>query len=346
MDNTLSPEASLQIAERVRDQLVALRQTRLANVVRQADSLLEGVERLRSARRRLAICLDRQWPAAAEEVLDELESSVRELPYYAGQVPQACGACRIKVPTLREIVAELDQLAEEFDEVRYAPKERALSVVTEAIELEDTYLGEFEIRLDLNKLAEPQRSSAYAVIALDPHPATCNDAVTHPHVSDERLCTGDGGAAIGAALAGGRICDFFQLVNAILTTYNPSSPYVSLADWDGRACYDCGCTVGADDTLWCTSCERDFCENCTSYCRRCDDTTCAGCLKECPVCRESVCPSCMTHCESCGETICRSCAENDACPCHEDTEETDDDERRKEQLPLPGIRAASGTPGG
>ena len=63
------------------------------------------------------------------------------------------------------------------------------------------------------------------MIALDPHPAALNDAVTHPHVSDERLCTGDAGAAIQAALAAGRVFDFFTLVRSVLVTYNPESPY-------------------------------------------------------------------------------------------------------------------------
>jgi hypothetical protein len=47
---------------------------------------------------------------------------------------------------------------------------------------------------------------------MDPHPSSRNNEVTHPHVSGERLCAGDAGAAIEAAIASGRICDFFVLV--------------------------------------------------------------------------------------------------------------------------------------
>ena len=71
------------------------------------------------------------------------------------------------------------------------------------------------------------------------------------------------------ALAGGRICDFFLLVRSVLTCYNPDSAYVSLDNWHGVSCYECGYTTCPDDLSYCTTCDRDFCSDCASYCRRC-----------------------------------------------------------------------------
>ena len=46
---------------------------------------------------------------------------------------------------------------------------------------------------------KPRETSVeYRVIALDPHPATKSESITHPHVQDERLCEGEGHAAIAA----------------------------------------------------------------------------------------------------------------------------------------------------
>ncbi len=65
--------------------------------------------------------------------------------------------------------------------------------------MNDVHLGDFEIQLHVPSLAEMRYNSIFRIVALDPHPAASNDCVTHPHVSDERLCPGDAGAAINMA---------------------------------------------------------------------------------------------------------------------------------------------------
>jgi len=116
------------------------------------------------------------------------------------------------------------------------------------VTLDGVYLGLFKIQLELDKLCKLYRDSPYCIIALDPHPAATSDEVTHPHVSNERLCEGDGSAAIKATLEEGRLYDFFTLVKNILNTYSPDSPYVALMDWDGEPCYDCGYVMSREDT--------------------------------------------------------------------------------------------------
>ena len=240
-------------------------------------------------------------------------------------------SAKLKSPSIRDILADLQQAQEEFEDLKYVEKDGLLAVTTDAIELEGFYLGEFEIRLQIGSLSQYKRHSMiYQVVALDPHPAACNDSVTHPHVSDEHMCEGDAGAAIEAALTNGRICDFFHLVTAVLTNYNPNSPYVALADWEGRPCYDCGYTMASDDTHWCSSCEEDFCDECTSYCRRCDETTCSGCLEECTVCGDLICPSCKMSCPECNRLICKNCHEQEQCPCIQERQEQEQQEQEKD----------------
>ena len=146
--------------------------------------------------------------------------------------------------------------------------------------------------------------NVYSIVALDPHPAACNEAVTHPHVSDEGLCAGDGGAAIQMALANGRICDFFLLVQAVLTTYNSGSPYISLDNWYGTPCYDCGYSMDTEDAHWCEACEHDYCSECISCCEKCEGWFCRGCLTECEICGDLYCRGCMTTCPDCGRELC------------------------------------------
>ncbi len=64
-----------------------------------------------------------------------------------------------------------------------------------------------------------------------------------PHVSDETLCEGDGRRAIHAALAAGRLYDFFTIVDRLLNTYASGRAYVDLDNWFGTPCHDCGGNV-------------------------------------------------------------------------------------------------------
>jgi hypothetical protein len=329
----LTQRKLIRLAEKIHSQLRLLQGSRHREVMRQTASLMENLEQLRRTSNLLAVCVGRNWNAAAEQITDRLEQSLRDVPYHAGEVQRMLEASKPKLPAIRDIMAELEQAQEEFDNLQHVEDGDLLVVTTESIELEGYYLGEFEIRLQIGSLSEFKRHSAiYRIVAIDPHPAACNEAVTHPHVSDEHMCEGDASAAIEAALTNGRVCDFFQLVTAVLTNYNPNSPYVALSDWEGRPCYDCGYTMGGDEIHWCSSCEEDFCDECTSYCRRCDETTCRACLEECSVCGDLVCPSCKTKCPECGRSLCKTCQEEEQCPCLKEPQDSkeNEDERANE----------------
>ena len=73
--------------------------------------------------------------------------------------------------------------------------------------------------------------------------------------------------ALQAALEVGRLCDFFLMVRQVLRTYNPDSPYVSLDNWEGKQCSDCGDFINEDCRCYCELCDRTYCEQCMSVCR-------------------------------------------------------------------------------
>ncbi len=342
---SLSNKKLAQIAEAIRQQLQELKVHRYGELHEQIQILTDNLVRLQSNQRKLDICRVRAWNAAATTITGNIEATLRDLPCLAERIERSVRATKTQIPSLRDVYEELVQAGEEFERFRYSAKDRFLAVTTEPIELEGIYLGEFEIQLHIPSLAEMRYNSLYSIVALDPHPAGSNECVTHPHVSDEKLCAGDAAAAIQQALVNGRICDFVHLVQAVLTTYNPGSPFVKLEEWDGNPCFDCGYTMASDDSCFCQACENDYCEECISSCRHCEDFYCLSCLADCRVCGDSVCGACMKDCPDCGELLCHSCVEDNQCPCVEEMEVENESEEtatinENEQVRQP---AASGT---
>ena len=326
----------------IRTRLLELRRARWRLLPERIGGLLDRVDVLARARKRLAICAERGYDHAARKCLVGVESALRDLAYQLQEVQRTPWADSLLVPSMRDLVQDLGQLEDEFGGVKYKPQDKTVSVTTDPITLEDVALGPFEIILHLQTLADAHRGAIYDVVALNPNPAGANDAVTHPHVSDGRMCPGDGGAAIQAALRSGRICDFFVMARSVLTHYNPGSPFVRLEDWYGVSCYDCGYVMDPDDSRWCCSCENDFCGECASCCICCDETTCNACLEECAACAEQACKVCMSECPDCGRRLCRLCLDDDQCPCHEEEKENDIHEDQEEENQTAGTAVPTG----
>jgi hypothetical protein len=260
------------------------------------------------------VCVRRHWRVAAHEVRDRTAHLLRNLPYEFAEMNEALATCQSRhQPTARDVRDDLEQLQDEFGGYTFDPQKRLLSVRTDAIELEGIDLGPFAIQLRLGELVQLPRHSVYNVVALEPHPASVNDTVTHPHVSDEHLCEGEAMAGIRAALEEGRLADFFLLVKSVLETYNPDSPYVSLDKWNGISCHDCGTTVSDDERCTCNRCDHDFCDECTSSCHACEATFCNACLSECPDCGHNFGSECLSKCDGCGKRYCDDCLEDGVC---------------------------------
>jgi hypothetical protein len=310
-----------RMANRVRENLMQLKLGRYMELNRQLANLTGQLQRLTTESRKMAASVTRGWLSAAQKCCRNVDNLLGEVGYTLPKVRPLTEKPQKEILTLQLLVNELDALENEFGGIEFDASKNTISVVTESITLEDVYLGPFKIQLELNKLDQLYNNSPYIVIALEPNPASADDGVTHPHVSGNKLCEGDGHAAIRAALEDGRISDFFTIVRSILNTYSPDSPYVTLDDWDGTTCYDCGRTVNSDDIYYCDHCEHDYCDECSTYCRHCEETVCLGCSGQCSYCEEMLCRSCVSECEECGEIFCKSCLENDLCPnCRKDKE--------------------------
>ena len=147
---------------------------------------------------------------------------------------------------------------------------------------------------------EPDRHPPGSPIASWPSIRTrphATKSVTHPHVQDERLCEGDGRAAIAGALSDGRLYDFFTLVSQVLHTYGKGSAYVELDRWDGVLCDDCGDTMDEDDRYGCQRCDDTLCPSCAVTCQQLPgDVLLASAVALVRACGESYCSSCLAMC--------------------------------------------------
>lgn len=277
--------------------------------------------------RRVQRAQQRGWNLAARQCVRELRSVIGHLQGEFGSLAQQLDT-RLgndqPIATIQDIYRDVLALRDEFDGVSWEHRQQTLSVTTESIELEGVYLGAFEIRLDWGDLVDGHPGN-YRVIAVDAHPAASNEDVTHPHVSDEAVCEGDGRVPIRKALEQGRLLDFFVIVRNLLQTYNSGSPFVSLDDWEGIRCADCGASAGEDERCTCVACESTVCDGCRDCCSDCGDPYCAECIGRCEGCDDYYCRSCLKRCTKCRALRCNGClGEQERCKdCHEQqTEET------------------------
>ena len=232
-------------------------------------------------------------------------------------VTQTCSTLERPIGSVcdqRHLLEELRQLDDEFSGLHIDLKKKLLSVTTEAIELEEIYLGPFSIRLSWERLASKTSSHCFEIVALDPNPAASNETVTHPHVNRCELCGGDATVPIQRALEQGRLADSFCLVRSVLTTYNPNSPHVHLDQWGGQDCHDCGHSVHSDDLSYCESCSDDYCQDCISSCSDCQESRCSECLACCPCCKDSFCSGCLKRSAHSDKACCSGCLQN-CCTC-------------------------------
>lgn len=314
----------IRLAIAIREQLTprrcAVENTELPVSTWQQCGILLG--KLRRARHR-------GWHLAAERLQRDLRGTVQRLLGALSDIDRQLepSTTELRRASVDDICADLIALRDEFDEVSFDRRGRIVSVTTEPIVLENVHLGPFEIRLDWDDLAEGGPDN-YRVIALDSNPAASSDSVTHPHVQDEVVCEGDGRQPIRHALQQGRLLDFFVIVANLLRTYNADSPYVSLSEWHGVRCADCGSIVSDDERWTCEKCETTMCGECYCGCPGCDGIYCGECVTRCEGCDQSHCNACMRDCSRCGQELCQGCLdENERCSdCHDQETEEEDEE--------------------
>lgn len=332
----------IKMAGIIQQSLTNLRKSRYEELLKRISNLAGKFCELAAESKKLGLSLNRNWLSACGHCRDGIERLMNEIPYHISQTKQLVEKPLGKVPQISFILAELNELENEFGGVDFNKETKALSVVTGPITLEDVYLGAFRIELGMAELDKLYRSSPYFVIALENNRPAANDEVTHPHVSSDRLCEGEGSASIGAALEEGRLVDFFTIVKNILNTYNPDSAFVMLDDWEGIACHDCGYVCDRDNSYYCNYCDENVCEQCSTYCMSCEETICRSCAGQCEVCEETVCPNCIKKCSDCGATCCESCIEDGLCSfCKEQLEAEENEEQEIEKIKQSEVEISS-----
>jgi hypothetical protein len=246
-------------------------------------------------------------------------------------------ATRQPLATAADIYRDLLALQDEFEEVSCDFEEKEVQATTAPIELEGFYFGRFEIRLQWERL---HQSPAYRVVALDPQPSSQNGEVTHPHVSSEHLCEGDGQPAIRSAIDQGRIGDFFLIVLNLLRTYSRGNAYVELDDWEGSSCSNCDASCSSDGRYCCQSCDVSLCSECVILCNSCGDDYCSGCISGCTVCDDEFCSACLKKCSECKTSVFPDCLqEGDLCKACFDKQQSA--ENQDEVISEPAISQAA-----
>jgi hypothetical protein len=288
--------------------------------------------------RRITRAREHGWHAAAARLIKDLDYPLNDCQRYVDIAIQRLaedGRPR-KISAPGDIYRDILALYEEFEEVDIDLQKHELSVTTDRIVLEDYYLGHFQIRLNWLRLGHPQ---PYRVVALDPHPASKSEDITHPHVQDEQLCEGEGRAAIRAAQEECRLFDFFLLVSQVLHTYGRGSAFVELDHWTGVPCDDCGASLDDDDRYYCQHCEATLCSSCSYSCEHCGDSCCSDCISTCAACGVEYCSSCLETCSVCHKRFCEHCREEGGLckSCHDKqrNEEKKDDPAQKEAQQRP-----------
>lgn len=243
-------------------------------------------------------------------------------------------------PDLKDFKQSVLVLKNKFDD-RVETTETTICYITEPIVLEGAELGRFKIEFSLDLLRKTiyGRLGGIKAWALEPNEKR---GYFHPHVDSGRLCSGDAQNALALAITSLDIQAFFEIVEAVLNTYNPESPYIKIEEWTGYTCSDCGApglseyytceggdcwvTLCSDCALFCSECEQYYCTSCYTqsedlvklYCLKCERNQCLPCWENtgacCDSCGHWVCPDCLAFiCEECDDVFCDSCDNSTEC---------------------------------
>ena len=255
--------------------------------------------------------------AAAEKVLHtQLRSRVFDLAEKLENNPLK-HTHPVKTMGVKDILADIKAVEEEFGGYEWCHKQGSISVITEPITLLNVKLGRFKINLNVSSFKDPYESDgALYVSALDPNYS--HDYV-HPHVSEGGVvCLGEGVHIIRKALEEGRVLDYFIILKQLLNSYDAEGSYTRLESWgehddeDRMSCRDCG--YDTSDSYFCDCCEHSYCQDCYGHCETCDEGVCDTCRLVCVSCTCALCPACdSTNCTDCGSSLCESCAGKEIC---------------------------------
>jgi len=305
----------------------------------------------------LAYAIDRT--KSAEENFHYIEERLREtLDNISRYQPQGI-----------DIINAIANLGEET-EIIYQEGMVKFVYETDPIHLEyDDYqleLGEFEIKICYTETQEPFIEAH----ALNPNPSEDGN-YEHPHTSDGLICLGKAKDKVEYMLNSGMITELIILIEILLKTYNPDSPYRTIEEWIKEyECIECGKNMRSDEYNKCIKCDRIICDDCKTeiydvgasvcsccaeelYCEMCKEhkmetielsccsmKTCLHCKLEetinCKTCRSLIHTDCAIHCEECDFLVCDDCItdyeDKKICvECIKKKEEEEEDVKEQEQ---------------
>ena len=294
----------------------------LSTLEQAMDRVVSRISALQSTWRQLQLAASRQWTLSARILQQRLSDQLVDLRNYCNH-PQAGlqeSQHRVSVKT-RTIHEELVACQEQFNQ--FSIEKAIVSVVTDPIELEGNNLGRFRIEIDTSRCSNHQPLHGIQTIALDPNPAANDESITHPHVRDDLLCLGEASVPLFHALEDGRLFDAFQLIDRMLHTYNEGSAYLTLEDWNGRTCEECGRSSSEEDMSYCERCGNGLCSRCQVVCDHCGN------------------PYCFSHTDELGdERLCSRCYDQAIEAQAEEQEEEQGQEQQQEIIDDPQEQAA------
>jgi len=166
--------------------------------------------------------------------------------------------------SVEPLAANLEGLLQETDLLSEDPLEVAWTLSD--VYLESVWIGDLNIVLELeefrvrvyNESADTERRGGYQ----------------HPHVNTNgEVCWNGYDEEARAYHLAGDFLALKDLITNLLQTYNPSSPYITLDDWEngcGDCCADCGERYPEDDLVYIESRSESLCPECRTYCDYCD----------------------------------------------------------------------------
>lgn len=153
-------------------------------------------------------------------------------------------------------------------------------------------LGPFRVDLKLSALDASCRwpETGVTATALAPFLALDTEETTHPHVQGGDVCLGQGQGPFETAMTQGRFDDAADVIDALLHTYNPSSPYFPVEKWRGRLCPNCD---DRSNSVQACHCAESFCAKCSDQCGNCGSYYHVSCGVRCADCNRLGCANCF-----------------------------------------------------
>jgi len=245
---------------------------------------------------------------AAKKIFNVIKSRLEDISASTSNILKGMTE-EIKVDK-KQISEEIKCLFELFDKVRY--NNGILTAVTRSdIILEEG--GDYETNFGKFTIVFNFESPDVGAEALTPKPCPGDSSITHPHVKNDCICTGDGYDIIHTAKDENRFSDIFIICERILQTYSPDSPHAQIESWHEEQCRcsECGDYIGSEDVYDCYNCGDLLCHSCCISCSVCDRLSCGNCYEFCETCENSYCNNhtCKEECKNCNKEICRETQE-------------------------------------